>query len=92
MALDAGVLCQQEVNCQHPHRALAPLERLAPPEARYTVLHDGQPVLLDHILASQTLAAACKGVRILNAGLADEAHVCGPVKGSLHAPVLAIFD
>ena len=41
---------------------------------------------------SQTLAAACKEVRILNAGLADEAHVRGPVKGSLHAPVLAIFD
>ena len=73
-------------------RALAPLERLAPPQARYTVLHDGRPVLLDHILASQTLAAACKEVRILNAGLADEAHVRGPVKGSLHAPVLAIFD
>ncbi len=73
-------------------RALTPLERLAPPQARYTVLHDGRPVLLDHILASQTLAAACKEVRILNAGLADEAHVRGPVKGSLHAPVLAIFD
>jgi hypothetical protein len=31
-------------------------------------------------------------VRILNAGLADEARVSGPVEGSLHAPVLAIFD
>ena len=73
-------------------RALTPLERRAPPEARYTVLHDGRPVLLDHILASPALAAACKEVRILNMGLADEARVSGPVKGSLHAPMLAIFD
>jgi len=49
-------------------------------------------VLLDHILASPSLAAACREVRILNTGLADEAHVSGPVKGSLHAPALAIFD
>ena len=61
-------------------------------EARYTVLHDGRPVLLDHVLASPALAAACRQVRILNAGLADEAHVSGPVQGSLHAPMLAIFD
>ena len=73
-------------------RALTPLERRVSPEARYTVLHDGRPVLLDHILASPTLAAACKQVRILNAGLADEAHAHGRVQGSLHAPVLAIFD
>ncbi len=73
-------------------RALTPLERRAPLEARYTVLHDGRRVLLDHILASPTLAAACKEVRILNTGLTDEAHVSGPVTGSLHAPVLAIFD
>ncbi len=73
-------------------RALIPLERRAPEGARYTVLHDGRPVLLDHILASPALAAACREVRILNAGLADEAHVSGPVQGSLHAPVVAIFD
>jgi endonuclease/exonuclease/phosphatase family metal-dependent hydrolase len=73
-------------------RALTPLERRVPEEARFTVLHDGRPVLLDHILASPALAAACRQVRILNAGLADEAHVSGPAPGSLHAPMLAIFD
>ena len=73
-------------------RALIPLERRVPEEARFTVRHDGRPVLLDHILTSLTLAATCRQVRILNTGLADEAHVSGPVKGSLHAPVLAIFD
>ena len=73
-------------------RALIPLERRVPEDARYTVLHDGRPLLLDHMLASPALAAACRQVRILNAGLADEAHVNGPVKGSLHAPLLAMFD
>ena len=73
-------------------RSLTPLERRVPEEARFTVLHDGRRVLLDHILASSGLAAACREVRILNAGLADEAHVSGPVEGSLHAPMLAIFD
>ncbi len=73
-------------------RALSPLERRAPQETRFTVLHDGRPVLLDHILASPALAATCRDVRILNTGLADEARVREPVQGSLHAPVLAIFD
>ncbi len=73
-------------------RALTPLERRVPESARYTVLHDGRPLLLDHILASQALAAACREVRIPNMDLADEANVSGPVKGSLHAPMLAIFD
>ena len=73
-------------------RALIPLERRVPEDARFTVRHDGRPVLLDHILASPALAAACRDVRILNMDLADEAHVRGPVRGSLHAPMLAIFD
>ena len=73
-------------------RSLTPLERRVPEDARFTVLHDGRRVLLDHILASPALAATCGEVRILNAGLADEAHVSGPVQGSLHAPILAIFD
>ena len=72
-------------------RALHPLERRVAPQSRFTVVHDGRPVLLDHILASPELAAACRDLRILNADLADEAHVDAPVKGSLHAPILALF-
>jgi endonuclease/exonuclease/phosphatase family metal-dependent hydrolase len=72
-------------------RALHPLERRMAPERRFTVVHDGRPVLLDHILASPELAAACRDLRILNTNLADEAHVDAPVKGSLHAPILALF-
>lgn len=73
-------------------RALAPLERLVPASQRFSVLHDGRKVLLDHILASECLAGTCAAVEIFNEGLMDEARVTSEVAGSLHAPVLAIFD
>jgi endonuclease/exonuclease/phosphatase family metal-dependent hydrolase len=73
-------------------RALQPLERRVAETGRYSVLHDGRKVLLDHLLASQALAASCREVRICNEGLADEARVEAPVAGSLHAPLLAVFD
>ena len=58
----------------------------------YSVIHDGRRVMLDHILASPALALGCASVEILNEGLADEAHVEGPVAGSLHAPLLVQFN
>ena len=61
------------------------------PARRHSVIHDGRRILLDHLLASQTLARACAGVDILNEGLADEARTQGAVAGSLHAPILARF-
>jgi endonuclease/exonuclease/phosphatase family metal-dependent hydrolase len=73
-------------------RALLPLERRVAEVERYSVLHDGRHVLLDHILASQGLARRCRQVCICNTGLADEARFVGPVSGSLHAPLLATFD
>jgi endonuclease/exonuclease/phosphatase family metal-dependent hydrolase len=72
-------------------RALLPLERRVAEADRYTVLHDGRRVLLDHILASPALAGRCRTVEIPNAGLADEARVDAPVAGSLHAPLVATF-
>jgi endonuclease/exonuclease/phosphatase family metal-dependent hydrolase len=73
-------------------RALLPLERRVTEADRYTVLHDGRRVLLDHILASPVLAADCQQVVIPNKGLADEARVDDPVPGSLHAPLVACFE
>ena len=73
-------------------RELVPLELKLAADARYSVIHDGRRVLLDHILASPKLAAACRDVQIFNAGLADEAHTEGPVDGSLHAAMAAQFD
>ena len=73
-------------------RALMPLETRVAPERRYTVIHAGRPVLLDHILASPALAADWRATRILNEGLLDEALHQGPVDGSLHAPVVVSFN
>jgi endonuclease/exonuclease/phosphatase family metal-dependent hydrolase len=73
-------------------RYLERLEARAPVERRHTVIHAGRRVLLDHILASQTLARACSEVRILNDGLIDEATAPPDVVGSLHAPVAAQFE
>jgi endonuclease/exonuclease/phosphatase family metal-dependent hydrolase len=73
-------------------RALHPLERRVAPQSRFTVVHDGRTVLLDHILASPELTATCQDVLVFNQNLADEALVRAPVRGSLHAPILAIFD
>jgi endonuclease/exonuclease/phosphatase family metal-dependent hydrolase len=72
-------------------RALVPLEAGLPAERRFSVVHDGRPVLLDHILASSSLAQDLTGIEAFNEDLQDEAHVEGPIAGSLHAPLLAIF-
>jgi hypothetical protein len=49
-------------------------------------------VLLDHILASHTLAACCTNVTILNESLQDEVMAEEPIPGSLHASIIASFD
>lgn len=72
-------------------RELTLLDQRLPAEQRYSVIHDGRRVMLDHILVSQALAGRCARVDVFNPGLADEAHVEGPVVGSLHAPLVAEF-
>lgn len=72
-------------------RYLERLEARAPLERRHTVIHDGRRILLDHILASPSLARACTGVEIFNEGLIDEASAPPDVTGSLHAPVAVKF-
>ena len=73
-------------------RALKPLESYLPADRRFSVLHDGRKVLLDHILASPALVQAFESIEAFNEGLMDEAHVMGAVAGSLHAPLLALFS
>jgi exonuclease III len=55
------------------------------------VIHAGRPALIDHILASPTLAARWRETEIFNDGLADEVDAPDPVAASLHAPVVAQF-
>ena len=73
-------------------RRLVALETMVPPGQRYTVLHRGRRLLLDHLLASPALAARCAAVEIPNAALADEYYgwlADLPGRGSYHAPVVA---
>lgn len=75
-------------------RALVPVEADVPEERRYTVIHAGAHVLLDHILASPTLAARLRGVEIHNERLGDEAVAfarAAVTPQSFHAPVVAEF-
>jgi predicted extracellular nuclease len=71
--------------------ALTPLEARVPAASRYSVVHAGRKLMLDHILASDALARRLREVSILNRDLVDEANATAPA-GSFHAPVVAAFD
>jgi len=75
-------------------RAMAPVESSVPAERRYSVLHAGRRVMLDHILASRALAACHVATRIANQFLKDEVFDARPeaqICDSFHAPVIAEF-
>lgn len=72
-------------------RALWPLEERVSPARRYTVIHDGRPTLIDHILASSALCARWRKTEIFNEGIADEVYAPERIEGSLHAPVVVEF-
>ncbi|WP_029008855.1 endonuclease/exonuclease/phosphatase family protein [Azospirillum halopraeferens] len=75
-------------------RALVPLERSVPEDRRFSVLHGGQAVMLDHLLVSRGLLAWFRGAEIHNEALGDEvlAHATtARSPESYHAPVVATF-
>ena len=75
-------------------RALVAAEARVAEARRFTVLHGGRRLLLDHLLLSAPLARRLVSVEIANDGLPDEA-ASPPVPGyagSYHAPVVAEFD
>ncbi|MCC7046023.1 MAG: endonuclease/exonuclease/phosphatase family protein [Alphaproteobacteria bacterium] len=75
-------------------RAMTALEQSLPRERRYSVVHAGEPVMLDHILVSRGLAGLCRRAEVFNQGLPDEvldAPAGARRFGSFHAPVLAAF-
>jgi endonuclease/exonuclease/phosphatase family metal-dependent hydrolase len=75
-------------------RSLAPVEAMVPAERRYTVIHAGRRLLLDHMLVSRRLLACQTNAAIDNAALGDEligyANL-GGVAGSFHAPLVVEF-
>lgn len=82
----------EEDMAEAPARALVSLETRVAEPSRFTVIHSGRKVLLDHILASRALTEVCTSVTIFNEGLEDEVTAKDPILGSLHAPVVASFD
>jgi len=77
------------------NRALVPLEHALPETRRFSVLHGGRHVMLDHVLVSRALFAQYRTVEIYNEMLEDEAEAGtrAPISpGSYHAPVVATFE
>lgn len=76
------------------NRTLVPLERSIAKDRRFTVLHHGRPVMLDHMLASHALLGCFRQLEIHNETIGDEligfAKVDKP-PNSYHAPVVAEF-
>ena len=75
-------------------RALVPVERSVNPGRRFTLLHHGRALMLDHILVSHGLLASYRTTEIHNEALGDErvgyAELSqGPA--SYHAPMVAQF-
>jgi endonuclease/exonuclease/phosphatase family metal-dependent hydrolase len=74
-------------------RALFPAEASVEEGRRFTVLHAGRRLVLDHLLLSAALRRRLVGADILNDGLADEAGPAAAARGgSFHAPLVAEFD
>ncbi|HYD69250.1 endonuclease/exonuclease/phosphatase family protein [Azospirillum sp.] len=76
-------------------RSLVPLERSLPEERRFSVLHGGQAVMLDHLLVSRQLLGWFRGAEIHNEALGDELVAHATVlhsPESYHAPVVATFE
>jgi endonuclease/exonuclease/phosphatase family metal-dependent hydrolase len=74
-------------------RLLFPVEEIIPQAERFTVLHHGKRLMLDHLLVSAKLRDCLTCADSLNQGLADEVDSAGQgaVGGSFHAPLFAEF-
>lgn len=74
--------------------SLVVLDRALAADRRWSVRHLGRPLMLDHILASRTLAAHVRAIEVHNEVVGDEALLYAKhieVPGSCHAGVVAEF-
>jgi endonuclease/exonuclease/phosphatase family metal-dependent hydrolase len=75
--------------------ALVVLDRGLPADRRFSTLHHGRALMLDHILATRSLLAVLRDIEIHNEALSDEIISFGKARqeaGSFHAPLVADFD
>ncbi len=76
-------------------RMLVPLERTLPESQRFSVLHRGHRLMLDHMLVSRSLMAAYRHVEVHNEALGDELLAYATASRSpesFHAPIVAEFE
>jgi endonuclease/exonuclease/phosphatase family metal-dependent hydrolase len=76
-------------------RALVPLARALPADQRFSVIHGGRRVMLDHILVSRPLLASFHRIEAHTETLPDEAHAFTGLRHpteSHHAPVVAELE
>ena len=76
-------------------RSLIPLELSLPADRRYSVIHHGKRQMLDHVLATRSLAARAAGFEVHNEALGDELVGYMAVDhspSSYHAPIVVAFD
>jgi endonuclease/exonuclease/phosphatase family metal-dependent hydrolase len=75
-------------------RIMVPLEHNLPESRRYSVIHRGRKIMLDHMFASRGLLASFEGFEIHNEALGDELVAYAAVENSpesYHAPIVAGF-
>ena len=76
-------------------RALVLLEHSLPDARRFTVIHRGQRLMLDHLLVSRPLLAHYRAIEVHNEALGDELvayTLIDAAPESYHAPVIAEFE
>lgn len=75
-------------------RMMIPMERAAPEARRYSVIHGGRTVMLDHMLVSRALFNRFQNIDIHNEALKDELtdyQLGNNPSVSHHAPIVASF-
>lgn len=81
-------------NAELTSQSLVVLERAVDPGRRFSIIHNGRPQMLDHLLVSHALYGRFRQIAVHNEALGDE--VVGYAKGvevagSYHAAVVATF-
>lgn len=92
------ILRGDEMDTENPaldSRVMVPMENTTPESRRYSVIHGGRPVMLDHVLVSRALFNRFESIDIRNEDLNDELldyQRAENLAKSHHAPVVARFD
>ncbi len=92
------ILCAETAdtgNGELAPRSLVPLERSLPEDRRFTAIHHGRRLMLDHLLVSRALLARFRALEVHAETLDDELAPSARVERateSYHAPVVASFE